>query len=441
MTVPIQERVQNHAIKAARTQLRMSQSEFAAAVRRAGATLGEPNDCTKRLVQKWESGEHRDCRPHYQRALQLATRTPFGELGFGGTSAVLSVVVPSSTANREEMPVSLPLTASSVASALEPADRLRLALERPAHVDGETVRVAQAEMERLFALEQHRPASSIGEAVNRHTVDVARQLAGTRSAVARRRLASIGGASAALAGWLALERGDASAAHRAWEGALAAANYTGDGPVLACVHGYLSYSAAMRGDPALAWQLAHSALEHAGSDVRARAWLTARTAQEAARLGDRGAALAAVDSVRKLGWNLVAARPGELSASWVRFVDAAYLAGMVAGVYGQLGETDLAQDAARHATRVLGTGRSKARALVLAEVACAAARGDALDFVERTALEAADLAENLEAVLACRKLRAVVAALRQHPTSARLQLAQKLAAQLDTWQDGASTGA
>lgn len=410
----------------------MSQSEFAAAVRRAGVTLGEPNDCTKRLVQKWESGEHRDCRPNYQRALQLVTRKPFDELGFGGTSTTLPVIASSSVVQQAEAPVPTP----PAGSALEPADRLLLALERPEYADDESVQAAHAEMDRLFALEQHRPTSSIGEAVNRHTVEVAKLLAGTRSAGLRRRLASIGGASAALAGWLALERGDAAAAHRAWDGALAAANHTGDRLLLACVHGYLSYSAAERGDPALAWQLAHAATEYAGSDVRARAWLIARSGQEAARLGERGPALAAVDSVRELGWNLAAARPGEQAAPCARYVDAAYLAGMVADVYGLLGETRLALDAAGHALRVLGSGWSKARALVLAEVACAAARANVLELLERTAFEAADLAESLEAMLARRKLRAVVAALRQHPTAPRLQLAQKLAAQLDLRQDG-----
>jgi hypothetical protein len=286
-------------------------------------------------------------------------------------------------------------------------------------------------MERLFALEQHRTASSIGDAVNRHTADVAGLLAGAQRPALRRRLALIGGASAALAGWVALERGDASAAHRAWDGALAAANHTGDRSLLACVHGYLSYAAAERGDPALAWQLAHTAAEHSGSDVRGRAWLIARTAQEAARLGACGSALAAVDTVRKLGWGLAAARPGETVSPWARHVDAAYLAGMVADVYGQLGEAGMALDAARHALRVVGSGWSKARALVLAEVACAAAQADELDLVERTAFEAVDLAESLEAMLARRKLRAVLTSLRQHPTSGRLQLAQKLAVQLD----------
>jgi len=31
--------------------------------------LTAPNHCTKRLVQKWESGEHSACRPDYLRVL------------------------------------------------------------------------------------------------------------------------------------------------------------------------------------------------------------------------------------------------------------------------------------------------------------------------------------------------------------------------------------
>jgi DNA-binding transcriptional regulator YiaG len=46
----------NTALRAVRDGLRLSQDEFARAIREAGERLGEPNDCTKRLVQRWESG-------------------------------------------------------------------------------------------------------------------------------------------------------------------------------------------------------------------------------------------------------------------------------------------------------------------------------------------------------------------------------------------------
>lgn len=60
----------------------MSQDEFAKALRRAGDDLGEPNDASKRLVQRWESGVSRSCRPAYARALQRVTGRPVESLGF-----------------------------------------------------------------------------------------------------------------------------------------------------------------------------------------------------------------------------------------------------------------------------------------------------------------------------------------------------------------------
>jgi hypothetical protein len=41
---------------------------------------GEPSACSKRLVQKWESGEHSTARPNYRRALRSMTGVPFAEL-------------------------------------------------------------------------------------------------------------------------------------------------------------------------------------------------------------------------------------------------------------------------------------------------------------------------------------------------------------------------
>jgi DNA-binding transcriptional regulator YiaG len=70
--------------------LHLSQSEFAIRVRAAGVELGELNNCGKRLVQKWESGDHAACRPNYRRALQQVFGMPFEalcqEVSIPGTS-------------------------------------------------------------------------------------------------------------------------------------------------------------------------------------------------------------------------------------------------------------------------------------------------------------------------------------------------------------------
>jgi hypothetical protein len=58
--------------------------------------------------------------------------------------------------------------------------------------------------------------------------------------------------------------------------------------------------------------------------------------------------------------------------------------------------------------RSLGHEQVKTRAIVLAEVACAAARVGQVDLVAQTAFEAAELADALEVTLARRKLRRLI---------------------------------
>jgi transcriptional regulator with XRE-family HTH domain len=72
----------NVALRAARSALLMSQDELARAVRAAGHQAGEPNDCTKRLVQRWEAGEVVTPRGNYARALEAVTGMPITNLGF-----------------------------------------------------------------------------------------------------------------------------------------------------------------------------------------------------------------------------------------------------------------------------------------------------------------------------------------------------------------------
>lgn len=72
----------NDVLRSVRLALRMSQDEFAKALRKAGEDLGEPNDASKRLVQRWEAGISRSPRPLYARALERVTGRPLEALGF-----------------------------------------------------------------------------------------------------------------------------------------------------------------------------------------------------------------------------------------------------------------------------------------------------------------------------------------------------------------------
>ncbi len=65
--------------------LLMSQDEFARAVREAGQRTGQRNDASKRLVQRWESGETAAPRPAYARALEAVTGLPIDSLGFAAS--------------------------------------------------------------------------------------------------------------------------------------------------------------------------------------------------------------------------------------------------------------------------------------------------------------------------------------------------------------------
>jgi len=62
--------------------LLMSQDDFAWAIRTAGDRAGQPNDASKRLVQRWESGATAAPRPVYARALEAVTGLPIETLGF-----------------------------------------------------------------------------------------------------------------------------------------------------------------------------------------------------------------------------------------------------------------------------------------------------------------------------------------------------------------------
>jgi transcriptional regulator with XRE-family HTH domain len=72
----------NAALRSVRHALRMSQEELARAVRAAGDRAGEPNGASKRLIQRWESGEVASPQGAYARALELATGVPLENLGF-----------------------------------------------------------------------------------------------------------------------------------------------------------------------------------------------------------------------------------------------------------------------------------------------------------------------------------------------------------------------
>jgi hypothetical protein len=417
--------------------MRLSQAQFAAAVRAAGNAMGAPNQCTKRLVQKWETGEHSACRPDYLRVLQAVTGLSARELGFrvqpdtvpdtrlglpadgAGAAAWLPSAEDASAGVRRSIPSAFPGGATGYDADAMLADsmsRLRYALEHPSMVDSRTADFVETTTSRLFDLEHHSPARLLAPTVDRHLATVTALLTAARHETVRRRLMTAAGRTAALAGWLAFDRGDTASANRFWDTAISAAESTLDGALLACSLTYLSYSAERRGDPGTAWQLAHTASWHTPEDRRATAWSTARAALYAAQVGERASASTAMELALQLGVPLPSPRPGDGSEPWTRFFDRAGVFAATAHTAALLGDRR-ACDFATEAVASLGPARVKSRAMVLAESALAAALAGEFELCLDYGGVAAGLARDLDMSLAADVLYAVVPIIMPHSNS------------------------
>lgn len=72
----------NTALREARRLAHMSQSDLARMIRETGFQLGDPNGCTREMVQKWESGRVRRPQGRYLLALEQVLGQPAANLGF-----------------------------------------------------------------------------------------------------------------------------------------------------------------------------------------------------------------------------------------------------------------------------------------------------------------------------------------------------------------------
>jgi hypothetical protein len=398
--------------------MRLSQAQFADAVRAAGNAMGAPNHCTKRLVQKWETGEHAACRPDYLRVLQAVTGLSARELGFrvqtdeSGLSIAQDAVV--TRADEDRGPVRAAafalsgLTEYGANGTIEGSmDRLRHALEHPSTVDSRTAELVDSSTARLFDLHHHSPARLLAPTVDRHLSTVTALLTAARHEAVRRSLMMSAGRTAALAGWLAFDRGDTASAHRYWDTSISAAEGTVDAPLLAGSLTCLSYSAARRGDPGTAWQLAHTASRHTPDDPRATAWATTRAALHAAELGEFDAARTAFERALELAADLPGPRPGDGGQPWTRFFDQARLYSSVAHAAALIRDPRAA-DYGSQAVSVLGAARVKSRAVILAECAIVAALIGELDLCLEYGADAANLTREMGVSVASDILYAVI---------------------------------
>lgn len=69
-----------YRLRELRAALSLSQERLADLLRTTGDALGEPNGCSKRLVQKWEHGKHRRLSPPYRRVLEEVSGLSYADL-------------------------------------------------------------------------------------------------------------------------------------------------------------------------------------------------------------------------------------------------------------------------------------------------------------------------------------------------------------------------
>jgi transcriptional regulator with XRE-family HTH domain len=72
----------NAALRTARIRARMSQDDLARRIREAGFRAGDPNGCTRGMVQRWESGKVHCPQPRYLLALENVLGRPAESLGY-----------------------------------------------------------------------------------------------------------------------------------------------------------------------------------------------------------------------------------------------------------------------------------------------------------------------------------------------------------------------
>lgn len=279
---PRAERLPNRTLSDLRRAANLSQDEFAAKLRDAGRRLGEPNEATKRLVQRWEAGETASARPVYRRALEAVTGRAYASLGFAEPS-------PRCGAGIERRTV---LGASVLAAAgllTEPtAAGRQVGAELVDALAARTIRLRQLD-EYLGGADTFRTYEGELEA----TAGLIRDA--TYTAETGRRLAGIFAEQAQQAGWAAFDAGSHARAERLYLASLEAARVAGDSALAGNALALLGYQQNQGGMPSV--ETAAAGYREAGPDAPsgARVLLAQRLAWAHAAEGQHRAARAALE--------------------------------------------------------------------------------------------------------------------------------------------------
>ncbi|MFK0179994.1 helix-turn-helix domain-containing protein [Streptomyces xanthochromogenes] len=284
----------------------------------------------------------------------------------------------------------------------EPWGRLAHALSGQGRPDGDSVSIMARRSADLFDAETQKPASQVyGDLLAQvNTLSLL-----IDSATNPRPFVALAGETAALAGWVAYDLGDSAAAAGYYDVARRAARESGEPAVLALVMAYESYAAT---DPRQAAGMLAAAQQYVRGPgaATARAWLSAREAEERATAGDRDGALRAIERAHAV---FDYANPtGE--QPWVKFFSQARLDSMTVATYGRLGHPELGRvsDAALAA---LTPDDLKVRAVILGDVATAYVVQGEFERGAEVAREALTVTRQGEATLGRQRLGALAARL------------------------------
>ncbi|QOV43064.1 helix-turn-helix domain-containing protein [Streptomyces chromofuscus] len=275
------------------------------------------------------------------------------------------------------------------ATVAEPWGRLAYALGRGSKIDTAAVAALTDRAGALHVSEHHLTARQLQGLVETHLDAITAAL--PRAGQHERALTIAAGETAALAGWVAWDLSDYTAARAYYKVTEDCAKAAGHPPLRALALAYASYGAST---PNKAVEL----LSQAAQDVRshgnatAAAWVHGRHAEEAANAGDDTGALRALDRAR------VAYDFADHTAeqAWVRFMTPYRLDSLALSVYGQLGRQEL-NETANDAVRRLGNALPESGVVVLGDLAAALLHGGDVDqgiYVSRQFAAAVDARPN-----------------------------------------------
>lgn len=393
---PPSERVPNRILREIRHELNLSQDEFAAKMREAGRKLGEPNDATKRLVQRYESGETTSARPIYRRALEAVTGRAYGELGFAKA--------PRSRTGVERRVV---LEAGVLAAAGLLSDQAAPGRQ----VGAELVDALKARTARLRRLDDHlggadtfRTYSGELEATARlirdaaYTSDVGRALAGVFAEQAQQ------------AGWAAFDAGSHQQAGQLYAASLDAARTAGDTALAGNALALLAYQQNQTGSDSV--DTAAAAYREAGPDAPsgARVLLAQRLAWAHAAAGQAKPAQCALDVAQQH----LEEQDGQPVPDWAAWADEREQRIISGRCWAQLGRPLRAVPILESVLAEYENSHARDKSLYLTWLAGAYVDAGEVEAAAVTTARALDLAANVASVRPARRAAVVLERLEAH---------------------------